>query len=334
VKNILIVQTAFIGDVILATGLLESLHRRYPTAKIDLLLRKGNEKLFDEHPFISRLWIWDKKKEKYRNLFGILKDIRKEKYDLLVNVQRFGASGMVSVLSGAAMIVGFAKNPFSRFFDYRSEHILGAKGSKDFLHETQRNFQLIAHLDGTEMSKPRLYPSDAHRDRAAIITGTDPYITISPASVWFTKQWPESKWIELAGAFKKFRIFLLGSPSDKEICNRLQMAIGENSISLAGVTEFLTSAAIMQGAAMNFTNDSAPLHLAGAVNAPVCAVFCSTIPEFGFGPLSDTSIVVQTKSDLPCRPCGIHGKKACPKQHFRCAYDIDVGEIIRQLKIF
>jgi heptosyltransferase-2 len=69
---------------------------------------------------------------------------------------------------------------------------------------------------------------------------------------------------------------------------------------------------------MNYTNDSAPLHLCSAVNAPVRAVFCSTIPEFGFGPLSGNSGVVQSHLELPCKPCGNHGKSACPKGHFDC----------------
>ena len=74
---------------------------------------------------------------------------------------------------------------------------------------------------------------------------------------------------------------------------------------------------------MNYVNDSAPLHLASSMNAPVTAVFLSTIPQFGFTPLSDDSTVSETSLNLPCRPCGLHGKKACPEGHFRCA-EIDV----------
>ena len=78
---------------------------------------------------------------------------------------------------------------------------------------------------------------------------------------------------------------------------------------------------------MTFTNDSAPLHFASAVNAPVTAIFCSTIPEFGFGPLSDVAHTIETEEKLLCRPCGLHGKKACPQGHFKCA-DIEIEKII------
>lgn len=76
---------------------------------------------------------------------------------------------------------------------------------------------------------------------------------------------------------------------------------------------------------MNYVNDSAPMHLCSAVNAPVTAIYCSTIPEFGFGPLSDNSHILQTKEKLSCRPCGLHGFKSCPEKHFKCAWGIEVN---------
>jgi len=84
---------------------------------------------------------------------------------------------------------------------------------------------------------------------------------------------------------------------------------------------------LMQGAIMNYVNDSAPLHLASAMNAPVTALFCSTIPAFGFGPLSDVRYVVETEEKLSCRPCGLHGYRACPQGHFKCALTVRVAQL-------
>jgi heptosyltransferase-2 len=83
----------------------------------------------------------------------------------------------------------------------------------------------------------------------------------------------------------------------------------------------------MKGAKMNYVNDSAPLHIASAMNAPVTAIFCSTVPEFGFGPLSDRSRVVEIQEDLYCRPCSVHGLNECPEQHFKCALRIPVSAL-------
>jgi ADP-heptose:LPS heptosyltransferase len=118
-NKILIIQTAFIGDVILATPLIEKLHRFFPTAEIDFMLRKGNEGLLQQHPFIHELLIWDKKQDKVKNLLTLTRKVRKNKYDLLVNIHRFASSGLVSFLSGAKIKTGFDKNPFSFCYDIR-----------------------------------------------------------------------------------------------------------------------------------------------------------------------------------------------------------------------
>jgi heptosyltransferase-2 len=60
------------------------------------------------------------------------------------------------------------------------------------------------------------------------------------------------------------------------------------------------------------------------MNAPVTAFFCSTIPSFGFGPLSDDAEILETSEDLSCRPCGMHGHQTCPENHFKCGKNIDV----------
>src|SRR5687767_9709079 len=93
-QKVLIVQTAFIGDVILSTSLIEKLNKFYPEAEIDFLLRKGNEGILKGHPLIKNLWIWDKKGGKYKNLFKLLSIVRGRKYDLVINLQRFATTGI------------------------------------------------------------------------------------------------------------------------------------------------------------------------------------------------------------------------------------------------
>ncbi|RZK16550.1 MAG: glycosyltransferase family 9 protein, partial [Hymenobacter sp.] len=78
-------------------------------------------------------------------------------------------------------------------------------------------------------------------------------------------------------------------------------------------------------------NDSAPMHLCSAVDAPVCAIFCSTVPAFGFGPLSTFARVVEHLGPLACRPCGLHGHARCPLGHFRCAHEIETSQLLAAL---
>jgi len=327
--QILIIQTAFIGDVILATALIEKLKAYHPDAKIDFLLRKGNEILLDAHPHLREVLVWDKQGGKWRNLFRLLASIRKVRYDLLVNVQRFASSGLLTAFSRAKVKVGFAKNPFSRFFTHSYPHVID-----NGTHETARNQQLIAAWTDALPARPRLYPPIKYQEQVKKLQGkalANPYICVAPTSVWFTKQWAEDKWIAfLKQVPAKYIVYLLGAPTDTAVCERIkeQVVPSSNIINLAGKLPLLASAYLMQGAKMNYVNDSAPMHLASAMNAPTCAIFCSTVPSFGYTPLADINKVVQVQEDLPCRPCGLHGHKACPEKHFKCAQNIAIQELL------
>lgn len=318
----LIIQTAFIGDVILATALLEQLHGQFPAARLDMLVRQGNEGLLKNHPFLNHVLIWEKKKRKYGSLWELLKRIRRTRYDVVINLQRFGATGALTAFSGAGETIGYDKNPFARLFTRTVPHRI-----EPGVHEVDRNAGLIAHLAADRLPhRPKLYPSAA--DYTAVEPyQTGPYVCMAPTSVWYTKQFPREKWVELIGQLPEtYTIYLLGAPSDSSACDWIvaETAGKRPVISLTGKLSLLQSAALMQGSVMNYVNDSAPMHLCSALNAPTTAIFCSTVPDFGFGPLADESRILETKLDLDCRPCGLHGYKKCPLGHFNCAYSIDV----------
>lgn len=324
----LIVQTAFIGDVILATALLEQLHQAYPDALLDILVRKGNEGLLVNHPFLNEVLIWHKKEAKYRNLWRLLQTIRTRQYDAVLNLQRYGTMGMLTALSGATVTVGFDKNPFSRFFTHQVVHRF-----EPGVHEIDRNAEMLSVLqpdrEWQAKNRPKLYPSAEDYTKVQPYK-SQPYVCMAPLSVWFTKQYPPERWVELLRALPKQRtIYLLGAPTDRDACETIRVQAGSaiNVVNLAGQLSLLQSAALQQDAVMNYVNDSAPLHLCSAINAPTTAIFCSTVPEFGFGPLADVSRVVQTPEKLDCKPCNLHGRKACPLGHFRCAWGIRVEEL-------
>ena len=396
-QKFLVIQTAFIGDVVLATGLIEKLHAHFPDAQLDFLLRKGNEALLTGHPYLHEVLIWDKKKHKLKNLWNLLWRIRRTKYDKTINVQRFAATGLLTAFSGAKETIGFDKNPLSRLFSKRIKHVvsyqLGKPGEPRITgqsagpgeghapqpgeestpqpsnrsapqpstshdtapaHEIDRNQLLIKDFTDPIPAKPRLYPT-AQDYEVIKKYQQSPYITVGPASIWFTKQYPAEKWVDFIRKVPAgYTICLLGAPTDKDLCESILQgasmqdpialtgaspdkrsgipaAPARSILNLAGKLNFLQSVALMQGAAMNYTNDSAPMHFASAGNAPVTAVYCSTIPAFGFGPLSDKRFIVEIAQPLDCRPCGLHGYKACPLGHFRCAYAITDEQLLATL---
>jgi heptosyltransferase-2 len=324
-KKFLVIQTAFIGDAILATAVLEHLHNQLPNAQLDVLVRAGNESLFSDHPFVKQVFVWNKKASKYRGLFQLLKSIRHQQYDGVINLQRHAASAFLTMFSGAAKTAGFDENFLSIFFSVRTKHRIGTKGEANYLHEVDRCIQLTSPWVDVAPVMPKLYPSQQDFSRVEQYAAR-PFITISPSSVWFTKQTPGEVWRKLMQTSSDRQVYLLGGPQDVALCETLASGMTHVKV-LAGSLSLLQSAALMSKAEMNYTNDSAPLHLCSAMNAPVTAVFCSTIPEFGFGPLSERSRVVQTRANLACKPCGIHGHAACPKGHFDCG-KIETADLI------
>ena len=321
-QKTLIIQTAFIGDVILSTSLVEKLKMQYPDMQIDFLVRKGNESVLSGNPKLNKILIWEKRLNKYSNLFKIINEIRNNNYDLVINLQRFFSTGLITALSKSKLKVGFKKNPLSLFFTLRISHNIGTGE-----HEIDRNQNLITELTDKKPEKPVLYPSSKDKDTIKTYTNS-PYITISPSSVWFTKQFPGSKWIDFINSTNNYNIYLLGSNDDfnycQDICDKAEI---NDCFNLAGKLSLTQSAELMKHAKMNYVNDSAPLHLASSVNASVTAIFCSTIPAFGFGPLSDDSHIVESTKKLECRPCGLHGKKKCKTKDFECGYSIEINKL-------
>ncbi len=321
IESLLVIQSAFIGDAILVSSLLESWHAEHPHTQIDLLVRKGNHALYEHYPFVRQLLVWDKQQGKYRQLLRLLRRIRRTRYDLIVNPHRFASSGLLSAFGGARYAVGFEKNPLSRFFSQRFAHEITT--APDSPHEIERNHRLIAQWVPGKALPPKLYPTDANQQNIKSLT-TQPFCVIAPSSVWHTKQLPFEKWAELLKAFPAdYPVYCIGAPGDRELCERLA-ATQPNTRSLAGELSLLDSAALLSHADRLYTNDSAPLHLASAVGCPTTAFFCSTVPAFGFGPLAPDSEVIEHPGELACRPCGLHGKRECPLGHFHCGRQIDV----------
>jgi ADP-heptose:LPS heptosyltransferase len=314
VKKILVIQTAFLGDVILATPIAENLKHNFPNVEIHYLVKKGNESLLENHKFIDKVWTFDKKNGKFKNILKLSKSFKKEEFDLIYNLHRFASSGIIAALSNGKKTYGFKKNPLSFFYTKSFSHEIG-----NGQHEVDRNLALLESLNLSSLiRRPSLFPSDTDIEKVSKLK-TDNYFCIAPASVWFTKQLPKEKWIKLVEQISsKGKVYVIGSPTDYDFCQEIIEASGNTAANLAGKLSLLQSAALMKDAKRSYVNDSGPLHLASAVNAKVTAFFCSTIPEFGFGPLSDDSIVLQTEEKLECRPCGLHGFKACPKGHFKC----------------
>lgn len=333
-KTILIIQTAFIGDTILASQFARAVKDQYPNSKIHFFLRKGNESVIQGLGSIDKVWVWDKAGGKTKNLFKLIMELRKIRFDLVFNLHRHFNSGLISALMKSPFKAGFQQNPLSFFYTHKVNHLIPHKNLSGVWHEVQRNLQLLQAaapsfkiVDNSKIYKPELPLLEKHFAKVAPhVEGN--YFVVAPASVWFTKAWSEHKYRELTIELAKMgRVYFIGAPTDKELCDRIREGISQTE-NLCGALNLLDSAALMKKARRVFVNDSAPLHLASCVNAKTTAIFCSTVPEFGYTPLADDSVVVDVGNTLTCRPCGLHGYKACPLGHFKCAEEIEIKKVL------
>lgn len=330
-KTILIIQTAFIGDTILASQFARAVKEQYPNSKIHFFLRKGNESVIQGLPTIEKTWVWDKQGGKTKNLMKLISELRKIRFDMVFNLHRHFNSGLVAAMMKSPVKAGFQQNPLSMFYTHKVNHLIPHTRG---WHEVQRNLELIQKVDPTftivdnsKIYKPELPIQQKNIDKVApYVSGN--YFVVAPASVWFTKAWSEHKYRELTAELVKLgKVYFIGAPGDKDLCDRIRNDL-PNTENLCGGLNLLDSAALMKNARRVFVNDSAPLHLASCVNAKTTAVFCSTVPTFGYTPLADDSVVVDVGDSLSCRPCGLHGYKACPLGHFKCSEDIEIKKVI------
>ena len=317
-RSVLIIQTAFLGDVILATPLVSELKRLYPNIPIDFLVKKGNESLLFNNPKIRTIYTFDKSKNKLGEIWRLIRSFRKQNYGLTINLHRFGSSGIIAGYSGAQKIYGFDKNPFAFLYTKRFKHEIG-----NGTHEVIRNLSVLKDFGAIELTRPELFPSESDREFVSQYTNTE-FVCMAPASVWFTKQLPEHKWVELIKTISNEKaIYFVGGKTDYQLCQSIIEKSQRKSkiVNLCGDFSLLQTAALISKSEHVYVNDSGPLHIASAINAPVTAFFCSTVPEFGFGPLSEKSEIKQVEN-LECKPCGLHGKKECPLGHFNCGNQI------------
>ncbi|HMV77141.1 MAG TPA: glycosyltransferase family 9 protein [Leptospiraceae bacterium] len=328
-KNILIIQTAFLGDLILTTGFIRRVREKNPDSRISILVNKGAEDVLAGNPHLNDVIILDKKKIK-SSIFGFFKfasEIRARKFDTVLSPHFSHRSSILSFLSGAGSRIGYHEAGFSFLLNRRISRPLHGK------HEVEKLFSLI----GEENSpyRPELYlPSDRIQNIEKIFKeeiGGRKYIVLAPSSVWETKRMPEDKFrriLELILEKTDYLPVLTGAPKDRELC--ASIGKGFEAADLTGRTNLVELHYVISKSAGIVSNDSSPIHIASAFNIPIAAVFGATVKDFGYTPLSDKQFIAEI-SGLKCRPCGIHGGNVCPEKHFRCMREQNPENIFEEL---
>ncbi len=324
-KRILVIQTAFIGDVILITPFLKGLRKEFPVSEIDVLAIPETSNVLQQNPNINRVFEFNKRSKVKRipSLIKVIGELRKEQYDLAISIQSSFTSSMIMVLSNIPKRLGFHRQ---KMITHTITHIRG-------LHMRKRVLRLLETFSDNEYSADtELFWSMKEDKKVNKILGNTNgtvKVGIAPASAQYTKQWPKEYFAELIRLLEKNNIdvFLIGGPGERDYLD--EISIGTKAINLAGNLSILESAALIKRLDVMVSNDSAPMHIADAVETKAIAFFGPTTKQLGFYPYREEDKILEV--DLECRPCGKHGGDKCPLGHFKCMRDISPEYAFQQI---
>lgn len=333
-NRILIIQTAFLGDVILALPMAQTLKNHLPDAKVDMLVIPGTADVLENHPAINKVIQYDKKGgDKLDKFIEVLSEVREEEYDVVISPHRFTRSALLTYWSEAKTRIGFRQNSLAFLLTAKAEYV------KD-RHEIYRNLELVKLVPGLEYDeskvslKPDLYPSAEQKEKVRHLVNRANLISFAPCSKWYTKQLTIEKSAEIARGLLNagYSIALLGGSNDTGYCSELESIIQDDElINLCGKTVPLESYEVMNRSRAVITADSAAQHLAAASGKSIVLVYGSTDMSFGFYPLTSKNAIAENNS-LECRPCTDHGRDKCPLGHFKCIVDLDAKRIVDMME--
>jgi len=255
-------------------------------------------------------------------MIRLSRKLRQRRFQLAIIAHRSFRSSLIAFLAGIPVRVGFAESAGKWLLTYRVNRDPEA-------YEAARNLALIVPFGGSvSRFLPQLPEREDELQQVRELldrSNLDPtrLIALAPGSVWETKRWPEEYWTLLAKRFETegYHIVLVGGPSDRDLAERITSQCGEHAVNVAGKLSIPGSAELLRIARLLVSGDTAPVHLAVAVNTRVITIFGPTVPEFGFASPRVNDRVVGL--DLECRPCAIHGGKRCPLGHHDCMNKLD-----------
>jgi heptosyltransferase-2 len=329
--RVLVVQTAYVGDVVLTTPLLAELRRLRPRATIDVLTTAAGAEVLDGHPVVrDRLVVAKRGGPWIASLARWARELPRRRYDAVVAAHRSVRTGMLVWLTGAGLRVGFAGAAGAWAYTAR------VRRAPD-RHAGRRYLELAVPFGGDPDradALPRLHPAATAIDRVERLLAEhglgrgEPIAAVVPGSIWPTKRWPADGYAAIVArlADRGPAPVLVGAPGEEALCDEIARESGRRVPVLAGRTSAADLVALAARAVILVGNDSGAAHVAAAVGTPVVAVFGPTSAGAGLAPLGPDVRIVEHPS-LACRPCGRHGALRCPLGHLRCMREIRPDDV-------
>jgi lipopolysaccharide heptosyltransferase I len=337
-ERILLIKPSAVGDIVHTLPVLVKLRHRYPDARIDWLVTPENADLVRWHPGVSDVVLFDRRRfarfgrnwSATTGMFRLLHQIRRNRYELVVDLHGQLRSALFTVASGAPYRVGFERTREGAWVAY--SHYIPLPTME--AHAVDRYLWLgqvlgfdAAAPDFTIHLPPETEEKAAHLLTARGLTGR-PLALLVPGTVWETKHWRVEGFAEVARhlAARGYAVVLAGSPKDRTRCRQVALA-APSACDLSGQTTLAEMIALVRRSAVCVTNDSGSMHIAVALSKPVVSVFGPTNPH-RTGPYGRPLAVIQ--ADVDCTPCYLRKLSRCPHDHL-CMQQVSASMVIARI---
>lgn len=326
IRKILIINLAFIGDVILCTPVTRALRESYPEAVIDILTVPAATAVANLNPYINHVLSYDKKgiHRKWRNLLALIRELRNRKYDMVVCTNFAVRGAMLARAIGAPIRLGYDAQQGSLFLT----HTTKAERGPD-RHEAENYLDVLRSIGITAKDTSlclKVRPEDLEYIQTLLPQSEKPIVVICPAGSYQLKSWTVKAYAELIQQLASVAtVVLIGGTVETVLLEEINNQAGGQAYLFGGTLTLQQVTALISVAHLLVTVDTAPLHIAQGVGTPVIALFGPTDPAI-WGPRGKDDVVFYHK--VACSPCW--GKN--PTCDHRCMEQLQPEPVIQKAK--
>jgi len=328
-----VLRLSSLGDVVLTSSFLRSVHQLFPQAAIDFVVRDDLQEVAQALPSVSNV-IPVPRKSSLWALLRLAKELAATEYDHVFDLHRSLRSRILVRHMHQQLRGGFDKQSLARWLliqthrDYYA-HLGGTKTLRERMLQPLQRMGLQPTLHPSRL----VLPASAREQAQQLMNPTNErqsaWIALAPGALWASKQWPSSRYRELAEqllAKETHRLILVGGSREQELCAGIAAGLSPRVLNVAGQLDIPQTAAVLQRCQYAVVNDSGLSHIAEAVGCPVLALFGPTSPRFGYAPQLPTSRFLYKSPE--CSPCSKNGARPCHRPTHECMLQIEISEVL------
>ncbi|MBK9333418.1 MAG: glycosyltransferase family 9 protein [Ignavibacteria bacterium] len=304
INKILVIKFGGIGDILLTTPVLPNLKAFFPDAEINFLTVRHSRDILIDNPYITRAFTYDANEDKS---WCLIKNIRKQKYDLVIDLFGNPRTALITFLSGAKYRFGF--NFRGRNYAYN----ISVKGRGGEVHNVEFNLDSLRALDIPIVSKKLYLPVNVvHKEFAdEFFNSNDLFskkvIGISKTGGWESKRYKAEDYTKLMDILNEIYdvnfILFWGNQKEKENCEMIRDSVKKRNAYLIPDSPIRYLAAIIEKCDIVIGNDSGPLHIAVSMNVPTLGIYGPTNPKLQ-GPFGDKNLSI-VNENIDCLYCNL-----------------------------